>query len=153
MSVLNSIQVADSGERSLGYDPVRVRRRKLAAALQDQLRLLEAELGGETYRKVRVRRERDLETDKLFDVEQQRRVAPWWWVDDDGIAKFALRYGSAKLQIKDGKDVIMVPSLKHLAKLLPELRKEVLAGALDEALAQAAVQLQSRFKARKKASS
>lgn len=60
MSVLNNLKLANSEDRKLGYDPVRVRRKKLAAALQDQLHLLEASQAGGTYSKVKIKRARDL---------------------------------------------------------------------------------------------
>lgn len=149
MSVLNKVQAVDSGQRAKGYDPVRVRRKKLAEALQDQLNLINATENGENYRRVRVQRKRDLETDELFDVERPRRVAPWWWVDDEGKVTFSMRYGSVRLRVKDGKDALVFPSIDHLRKTLPPLRQEVLAGGLDEPLAVAAGDLQTRFKARK----
>lgn len=145
MSILNDLQLTVSDERAKGYDPVRVRRRKLAAALLDQQHLIEAAEVGDTYRKVRLKRARDLESDELVEVEQQRRVAPWWWVDDDGVVKFSMRYGSARLKVKDGKDVLVLPSVAELQKILPVLRQEVLSGGLDQALAEAAGALQARF--------
>jgi len=146
MSVLSNLKLAVSDDRTKGYDPVRVRRKKLAAALSDQLQLLEAVQAGGVYQKVRMKRARDLESDEVVDIEQRRRVVPWWWIDDDGVVKFSIRYGSARLQVKDGKDVLIVPSLAHLQKLLPPLRQEVLAGELDSALAVAADALQARFR-------
>jgi hypothetical protein len=151
MSVLNKIAVTESVERSKLYDPVRIRRRKLAAALQDQLRLLEAVESGENYRRVRMERRRDLETDEVFDVERLRRVSPWWWIDDDGSVKFTLRYGSAKLRVKDGKEVLVLSGTAELRKILPALRQETLSGGLDEPLAQAAAALQDRFQSGRKA--
>jgi hypothetical protein len=150
MGVLDKLTVAASEKKTQGYDPVRVRRRKLADALQNQIGLLQATMAGGTFRKALIKRKRDLESDELYDVEQQRRVSPWWWVDDDGGVRFALRYGSAKLAVKDGKDVILLPDLAALGKLLPALRQEVVAGNLDEALAAAAGGLQARFKAPRK---
>ncbi|WP_143275711.1 hypothetical protein [Brevundimonas sp. SH203] len=146
MSVLNSLKLANSDDRKLGYDPVRVRRKKLAAALHDQLHLLEASQAGGTYSKVKIKRARDLESDEMVDVEQRRKVTPWWWIDDDGVVKFSIRYGSIRLTVKDGKDALIVPSLAHLQKILPSLRQEVLAGGLDEALAVAADALQAKFR-------
>lgn len=150
MSVLNKLQLTQSTERAKGYDPVRVRRKKLASAIQDQINLIEASESGAVYRKTKISRERDLETDDLVEVEQQRRVSPWWWVDDAGGVMFSLRYGSARLKIKDDKDTLVLPSLGHLRKLLPDLRQEVLAGGLDGPLNEAAAYLQERFTARKK---
>jgi hypothetical protein len=149
MSVIDKLKVADSVERAKGYDPVRLRRKKLAQALQDQLNLLDAAESGEGYRRVRVERRRDQETDELVNVEQQRRVSPWWWVDDSGNINFSIRYGAMRLKVKDGKNVIVFSSTADLRKLLPPLRLEVLAGGLDKALAEAADELQDRFKARK----
>lgn len=149
MSVLDKVQLTESQDRKTGYDPLKVRRRKLADALQDQMNLLLATETGEVFRKVRIKRVRDLETDQLEDVEQKRRVAPWWTVADGGQVHFRLRYGSASLKVKGDHDVIVVPSLSELKKLLPALRREVLDGGLDEALDRAASSLQARFTGRK----
>jgi hypothetical protein len=149
MSILNKLTMTVSEERSKGYDPIRVRRKKLAAALQDQLNLLNASETGTAYQRVRIQRSRDLETDEVFDVEQRRRVSPWWWIDDDGSVKFCLRYGSAKLKVKDGKDVLVLSSIDELRKILPALRQETLTGGLDGPLAEAADSLQDRFRSGK----
>lgn len=152
MSILDNLTTAEAPAKAQGYDPVRLRRRKLASALQDQLRLLQSEEAGEAYRRVRVSRKRDLETDEVFEVEQQRRVTPWWWVDDEGKVRFSIRYGATRLKLKDGKDVIVVASTAALGKLLPQLRQEVLTGGMDEMLSAAATELEARFKTRKPAS-
>lgn len=149
MSVLNKVTVQEAGERTTGYDAVRTRRKKLAAAIQHQSNLLAASEAGETYRRTKTQRKQDLETDEVFEVQRQRRVVPWWWVDDSGQVMFRLRYGSAILKVKDGKDVMVFATIDQLKKLLPPLRLEVLAGGLDAALADAAADLQARFKANK----
>jgi hypothetical protein len=149
MSVLDKVQMTAAAERKAAYDPVRLRRKKLADALQDQLGLVVAQEAGEVYRKVRVKRSRDLETDELHDVEQKRRVAPWWTIADGGAVHFRLRYGSVSLRLKDGMDVIVLGSVAELKKLLPALRQEILSGAHDGALQVAAEGLQARFTGRK----
>ncbi|WP_340646335.1 hypothetical protein [Phenylobacterium sp.] len=149
MSVLSKLTLTESMDRTKGYDPIRVRRKKFAAALQDQLNLLNATEAGDGYRRVRMQRKRDLETDEVFDIEQHRRVSPWWWIDDDGTVKFCLRYGSAKLRVKDGKDVLVLATTEELRKILPGLRQEALTGGLDGPLAEAADGLQARFNKRK----
>lgn len=151
MGVLDKLAVIDGGERQRGYDPVRVRRRKLAEALADQIKLIEAIEAGGTYQKVTVRKERDLETDAVRASEDRRTVSPWWWIDDGGKVHFAIRYGSTRLKVKDGKDTIVLPSLEALTELLPPLRQEVLTGQLDGALAEAAASLQTRFTPKKAA--
>ncbi len=148
MSVLDKLEVIDGSERQAGYDPVRTRRRKLAAALMEQIELINALEAGETYRKAIVGRRQDLETDKVGAATEQRTVPAWWRVDDNGQIHFALRYGAVRLKVKDGKDTFVLPSLGALRDLLPPLRQEVLMGQLDGALADAAASLQTRFKAK-----
>lgn len=145
MSVLDKLEVIDGGERQAGYDPVRVRRRKLAAALADQIKLIDAIEQGGTYQKSATRRQQDLETDEVISTTEQRAVPAWWRVDDSGKVHFALRYGAMRLKVKDGKDTFVLPSLEALRQLLPPLRQEVLTGQLDAALAEAAAGLQTRF--------
>lgn len=128
---------------------MRTRRRKLAAALMEQIELIDALEAGETYRKAIVRRRQDLETDKVGAATEQRTVPAWWRVDDNGQIHFALRYGAVRLKVKDGKDTFVLPSLGALRDLLPPLRQEVLTGQLDGALADAAASLQTRFTPKK----
>jgi hypothetical protein len=149
MSVLDKIQMTQAAERKAAYDPVRLRRKKLADALHDQIGLVAAQEAGEVYRKVRVKRSRDLETDQLHDVEQKRRVAPWWTIADGGAVHFRLRYGSVPLRLKEGMDVLVLGSVAELKKLLPALRQEILSGVHDGALQAAAETLQTRFTGRK----
>lgn len=151
MSVLDKLEVIAGGERQVGYDPVRVRRRKLASGLADQIKLLEAIEAGGTYHKVTVRKGRDLESDEVVSSEDRRQVSPWWWVDDSGKVQFAIRYGSTRLKVKDGKDTLVLGTLDDLRQLLPPLRQEVLTGSLDAALAEAAAGLQTRFTTKKAA--
>lgn len=149
MSVLDKLEVTHSGERQAGYDPVRIRRKKLAEGLADQIRMLDALEGGGTYRKTKVSRQKDLETDEVVLSESLRSVSPWWRVDDAGKVHFSLRYGSTRLKVKDGKDTFVLGTLAELRQLLPPLRQEVLTGHLDAALAEAASQLQVRFTPKK----
>jgi hypothetical protein len=145
MSVLDELQVVPVTERAQGYDPVRIRRKKLAAALQEQLNLLTS-TSGDGYRRVRIERKRDLETDEIFEVQQRRRVVPWWSFDDAGQVRFGIRYGSVLLKLRGDDSVIVLPSLEALEGLIPSLRQEVLRGELDGPLAAAADELMARFK-------
>lgn len=151
MSVLDQLEVIDGGGREAGYDPVRLRRRKLAAALGEQIELIDALAAGETYRKQIARRRQDLKADEVAATAEHRTVPAWWRVDDAGQVHFALRYGAMRLKVKGGKDTFVLPSLEALRDLLPPLRHEVLMGQLDVALADAAASLKTRFTPKKPA--
>jgi len=144
MSVLDNLEVIDGGGRQAGYDPVRIRRRKLAAALMEQIELINALGVGEIYRKAVARRPQNMKTGEVV-TTRLRTVPAWWGVDDAGQVNFALRYGAMRLKVKDGKDTLILPSLEALRDVLPLLRQEVLMGQLDGALADAAACLQTRF--------
>jgi hypothetical protein len=131
--------------KAKGYNPVRLRRRKLAASLQDQIGLLQAEAEGGSYSRTVRKRVRDLETDAVVETEQQRRVSPWWWTDDNGTTNLAVRYGSTVLKLKGGKTTVVLKAHDELLGVLTSLRGEVLAGRFDEALAEAASELRDRF--------
>lgn len=144
-SILDGLTLAPPIERQQGYDPIRNRRQKLAAALLEQLHLVEAVLEGEPYKKVVTKRRRDLETDEMFQVQHERKVVPWWHIDDAGKVQFALRHGSSALKVKAGNSVVVLNSLEELKAILPALRQEVMAGKLDGALAEASAEIYGRF--------
>lgn len=151
MSVLDKVEVIEGGQRRKAYDPVQLRRRKLAEGLAEQIKLINALEQGETYRRAKVRKQQDLETDEVIYSAQERAIPPWWHVDDFGKLHFSLRYGVVRLKVKDKKDTFVLGSLFDLRQFLPPLRQEVLTGALDAALAEAATQLRARFTPKKAA--
>jgi hypothetical protein len=144
MGVLEKITLTEA-TKARGYDPIRIRRRKLAAAIEDQLGLLKAEAEGGSYRKTVRRRAHDLETDAVVETEQHRRVSPWWWTDDAGMVNLAIRYGSMTLKLKGDKTTIVVKTLNDAANVLTQIRADILSGGFDDVLAAAAVSLKDRF--------
>jgi hypothetical protein len=144
MGVLDKLTITETS-RAKGYDPVRLRRRKLAAAIQDQLGLLKAESEGGAYRKTVRHRAHDLETDATVTTEAQRRVAPWWWTDDEGLLNLAIRYGSITLKLKGEKTTIVLKTRTEATNVLTQIRADVLAGGFDDVLTAASQSLRDRF--------
>lgn len=72
MGVLDNLEVINIGQRQAGYDPIRTRRRKLAAGLAEQLNLLTVVQAGEIYRRTRIQKRQDLETDEVVISRAQR---------------------------------------------------------------------------------
>lgn len=145
MSVLDKLELTAGSERRAAYDPVQVRRRKLAAGLLDQIKLIDAIHQGETHTKTKLHKKRDQQSLEVVTTQEDRSVSPWWVIDDAGKVLFAIRYGAMRLKVKDGMDTFVLGELRDLRQLLPPLRQEVLTGSLDVALAEAATQLQARF--------
>ena len=152
MSILNSLNAVEA-ERPTGYDPVRSRRRKLAQAIDVQIQQIAADHAGVPYRRSVLKRHRDLETDLLIEVQEQRRVVRWWWHDEQGKVNFQLRYGAAVLEVSSGKSVFQAVDLDEARNFLGELRKATLSGELDGALTIAASALRGRFSTKRKARS
>ncbi|MBB5745173.1 hypothetical protein [Brevundimonas variabilis] len=151
MSVLDNVDLATIGERRSTYDPVQVRRRKLAAGLLDQIKLIDAIGQGETHKKSRVRKLTVQGTNDVVTAHDARSVSPWWSIDADGKVHFAIRYGAVRLKLRGTNDTVVCNSLDDLRQILPPLRQETLTGSFDATLAAAAAELQTRFKPKKSA--
>jgi len=145
MSVLDKLELTAGGERRASYDPVQVRRRKLAAGLLDQIKLIDAIEQGEAHTKTKMRKQIAQGTNEVVTTQESRSVSPWWTIDDDGKVHFAIRYGAMRLKLKGTNDTIVCKSLSDLRQILPPLRQEALTGSFDAALATAAAELQTRF--------
>lgn len=145
MSVLDKLELTAGSERRTAYDPVQVRRRKLAAGLLDQIKLIDAIEQGEAHTKTKVRKQLAQGTNEVVTTHEARSVSPWWTIDDDGKVHFAIRYGAMRLKLKGANDTIVCKSLGDLRQILPPLRQEALTGSFDAALAKAAAELQTRF--------
>ncbi len=150
MSVLDKLELTTGGERTTTYDPVQVRRKKLAAGLLDQIKLIDAIEQGETHTKTRARKQVAQGTNEVMATAETRSVSPWWTIDEDGKVHFAIRYGAMRLKLKGTNDTIVSKSLGDLRQILPPLRQEALTGSFDAALAKAAAELQTRFTPKKK---
>lgn len=145
MSVLDKLELTAGAERRVNYDPVQVRRRKLAAGLLDQIKLIDAIEQGETHTKTKMRKQIAEGTNEVVTTHEARSVSPWWMIDDDGKVHFAIRYGAMRLKLKGANDTIVCKSLGDLRQILPPLRHEAVTGSFDSALAKAAAELQTRF--------
>ena len=151
MSVLDKLELTTGTDRKTAYDPVQVRRRKLAAGLLDQIKLIDAIEHGEAHTKTKLRRQIAQGTNEVVTTHEARSVSPWWTIDDDGKVHFGIRYGAMRLTLKGANNTIVCKSLGDLRQILPPLRQEALTGLLDAALAKAANELQTRFTPKKSA--
>lgn len=109
--------------------PAMVRRNKLLTHLEQQKLLAE---NPSHVRKLRkwVTQEGGVKTA----VEVEKRVSPWWRVEETGTIYLTVRYGAKPVEFEKGKAAIVI---KDKAKLVPTLEMIIAAvrsGELDEQL-------------------
>lgn len=112
------------------------RRKKLAEQLTEQLKLVEAALGGAEYHRTKAMWVSDGEGNR---VREQRpvKLRQWWTVGAAGTVQFGVRYGAVPLQLQQGKTAVEVPKLGDLPAVIKTLLQAVEAGELDAAVAAA----------------
>lgn len=122
-------------QRESGRDPALVRRRKLAAALDEQLHVAKAAQTGEKYR-VTVRRWRENEAGERLPVHTEKLVRPWFF-EQDGGWYVQCRYGSRVLTLNGKSNAVFVDKLDEVASALDALRSATISGELDGAINEA----------------
>ncbi len=119
-------------QRVIQKDPVIARREKLIAGIAEQKLVLEAMLRGETY-EVRVKRWRNNEAGERVQVDDTKRIRPWWFEQDNGWY-VQVRYGSRVLNISGKSNSVFVTQLQDIAAVLEAFQAAAEAGELDKAV-------------------
>jgi hypothetical protein len=114
------------------------RRDKMVAQLTEQLKLVEAALGGAPYVRKKTVWETDAEGNRKR-VEADTRVRQWWQEQENGAVQFAVRYGSKPLEMRTGLAAVEVAKLAELPAIIKTLLTAVQQGELDTQMAAAAV--------------
>jgi hypothetical protein len=78
-------------------------------------------------------------------VEQPKRIKPWWFTTDTGKLALHVRYGTKLLEIAKGKYAVEVASERDLAATLDLIKTAVLAGELDAAIDAASSKVRAGF--------
>ena len=129
---LKIVALAPKVKRSVEQD----RRAKLVEQLAEQLKLVEAALGGTAYQRTKATWETDADGNR-YRVQRPVKLRQWWTVADGGVAQFAVRYGAVPLQLQPGKAAVEVAKLADLPAVIKTLLQAVEAGELDAAVAAA----------------
>ena len=116
-------------------NPIAVRRRKLAAKIDEQI-LLATDKG---YMPMQHKWSTDADGNQRK-VEVPKRVKRWWTVVVDGKINLVVRYGSKLLEFAKGKNAIELASEAEVADVLAKVREAVELGELD-----AVIEQQARF--------
>lgn len=120
-------------QRTVKQDPVLARREKLAAAIEEQGRVLAAMLAGDEYT-VKSKRWQTNEAGERLRVEHEKRVRAWFFEQDNGYY-VQCRYGSRVLSINGKSNAVFVDKLDDVAGVLNAFKQAAIAGELDSAVA------------------
>jgi hypothetical protein len=106
------------------------RRAKLLEKLGDQLGIIEAQISGETFTRMRRVWDKD-ETGQRVPMDRVKRLRPWYWMSGAGGCYFSVWYGSRVLELKPGMTAIQVAKREELPDAIRAVIEAVQAGELD----------------------
>ena len=118
------------------------KRHKLIIKLQEQLSMIEAELSGNSYRRMKWITQTN-EQGQAERIQRPVRVKQWWFKDRAGNVVFALKYGAKPILISKDKSAVQVNSTAELPAVINTLIQAVNAGELDAQLS--AIQSERQF--------
>lgn len=143
MSVIAKLKlVASKRERNLS--PIVLRRNKLAAKLEEQLQLAQAQKEGRLYAPKRIKNVTNAEGERVA-VETTKRVKEWYWTTPANKINLCVRYGSKTLELSKGKNAIELSTGDELLATLSMLKEAVITGELDDAINTASDKLRAGF--------
>jgi hypothetical protein len=144
MTVLSKLKLVSS-KKDRVVSPVVARRNKLTAKIDEQLLFATAQRDGQIYTPKRLKNVIDKETGERKTVESVKRVKEWYWTNSTGKINLSVRYGSKTLELAKGKNAIELNTGDELLATLSTLKEAVIAGELDDAIAQASEKLKAGF--------
>lgn len=117
--------------RTSKQDPVMQRRQKLAAGIEEQMKVAAAAMKGESFEKLNKTWVTNDSGEKVL-VEKLRKVRAWFF-EQDGGWYVQCKYGNKALALGKG-NAVFVKTLKDVAAALETLKAAVEVGELDEAI-------------------
>lgn len=115
--------------------PVARKRLNLLRKLETQIEAAEAELKDEEFLED-IRKWVRGEDGERKQITEQRPIRKWWWQHHTGAWMLTLRDGAKELPVLEDKNSIEIGEITNLVEVLQTVRSAVLAGELDDALAQ-----------------
>jgi hypothetical protein len=146
MSIVTNLKLITTANRT-AISPVMQRRTKLLTKVQEQLELCEAQRNQQTYAPKRIKTITNKETGERMTVETVKRVKEWFWVAENGKINLVVKYGAKTLPLnKKGANAIELTNGTELLGTLHKLKDAVIAGELDEAIAEVSNATRKAFK-------
>lgn len=144
MTVIAKLKLVSSKKERI-VSPIVARRNKLAGKIDEQLLFATAQRDGQIYAPKRLKNVIDKATGERKTVEATKRIKEWYWTNSAGKIHLSVRYGSKTLELAKGKNAIELNSGDELLATLVSLKDAVIAGELDDAIAQASDKLKAGF--------
>lgn len=144
MTVIAKLKLVSSKKERI-VSPIVARRNKLAGKIDEQLLFATAQRDGQIYAPKRLKNVVDKATGERKTVEATKRIKEWYWTNSAGKIHLSVRYGSKTLELAKGKNAIELNSGDELLATLVTLKDAVIAGELDDAIAQASDKLKAGF--------
>jgi hypothetical protein len=123
-------------QRTAYKSPAEQRRTKLLAAIEEQMRVLDAAIEGKEY-VLAVRKWKLNAEGERVRVDAAKRVRAWFFEQDAGVY-VQCKYGARTLPIADKGNAVFVKDLKEVTAVLEAFYAACAAGEFDAALAEAA---------------
>ncbi len=145
MSTLNSLKLVIS-KKSKTVAPIVVRRNKLCAKLDEQLKLCEAKKEGKQYTPTHLKAVVDKQTGERITTETVKKVREWFWINESGKINLAVKYGAKTLPLnRKGANAIELNDGDELIGTLKKLKVMVANGELDEAINEMSLETRKAF--------
>ena len=135
MNVLTKLNVK-TVQRTVYKSPAEQRRAKLLAAIEEQVRVLDAALEGKEYVLAVRKWKLDAQGERVR-VDAAKRVRAWFFEQDAGVY-VQCKYGARTLQIADKGNAVFVKNFKEVGAVLEAFYAAAAAGEFDAALVEAA---------------
>ncbi len=132
MSILASLTLSEVSKKSETGTPHLNLRRKMAAAINEQIAGATAEAAGQHFSKTVEKVVKNAETGTAEKRVVERSLRRWWWRAADGV-HLELRFGNRAIKIGTSNSII-VGDPSNLVPTLETVRQAVVAGELDAAL-------------------
>ena len=135
-----------AAKKPIRLNPQQHRRNKLAAKLDEQIKLAEAQLNGTTYQPLTRKTVINPQTGISQTIETTKRIKTWWWTGGNGKLLLSIRYGAKVIELSKGKNAVELADRAALLNALTAIHQAVLAGELDAQIEAASGQLRAGFK-------
>ena len=143
MSFITKLKLVAS-KRERNISPIVLRRQKLVSKIEEQLQLARCLKNGTLFAPKRLKTVTNEAGERVV-VETTKRVKEWFWTTSSGKINLAVRYGSKTLELGKGKNAIELSTGEELISTLALLKDAVIAGELDDAIANASDKLRAGF--------